>query len=1072
MQFENFYIIKVFINPTTNGEWKMSSNKYDWENPAIIKRNKEDGHVLAFSYESEADALGSVKPPYFESLNGSWKFYWQMGLDNCPESFYQVSFDDSSWRSITVPSVWQTEKVGSYPYYYASTYPRAISRSKKKIPSIDHDMQEIGIYRRDFDVPASFIGNEIFIHFGAVKSAMELYINGSFVGYSQGSMTPHEFNITKYCAEGKNSVAVKVYRYSDAQYLEDQDMWLLCGIYRDVYLYAEPKLCIRDFFVSTDLDAEYRNSDLSLKVQVNNYRSASKKVKVRAFIEKDGVRTDIGETELEAANGKNTVELKAFIENPKKWSAETPELYRLLIELSDGNGFACYKSIRFGFKKVEIDGEHLLFNGKPLMLRGTNRHDFDPDHGWAVPKERFIEDLTLMKKANINAIRTSHYPDDPYLYELCDEFGFYVMDECDLESHGVRRKGVPGSNPVWTDACIDKMKRMVLRDRNYPCIFMWSLGNEAGDGENFAKMKQAALKLDSTRQFHYEGDFDFTKSDVISRMYPSADVMTKLGNREPITISLFDNIANSLAADSKPIPKEAYTKPVILCEYAHSMENSLGNFQEYMDDFEKYDNMCGGFIWDFVDQAIRYKAEDGDHWLYGTDFEKYEPKKPMTLPNTTAITGSNTYFCANGIVAADRKPHPAYYEVKKVFSEMKVKEVDLQKKTFKIINKKLFTDLSDYEVKWEIRADGVTVESGSLGTVSVEPQSEKEISVPYKTELGENKEYVLVISFVTTEDKPYCEKGYEQSFDQFVLKEKTEEEYKPAFREVTYVDHENKLVVQGEDFSLVIREGKIVSLKYGEKEYVKSEIKPNFFRALTDNDISYLNFMPPLIKMQPYYRWQRATDKLWGKLISAEQEKSGEVVIKYSWDVLSMSDVHSALTVYPDGKLSFSLKGTPKGGPILRFGMQFGLVKELDCVKWYGRGPQETYPDRKTGGKLGIYEMSVNDLEHHYMRPQENANRTDVRYVELTSEDRAKGLKFTAPCSTPLMFSAWHYTQNELEAATHIHKLRHTDITTFNFDLAQMGVGGDQPGDAQVREPYILHPNKEYEYSFTVEPIK
>lgn len=1049
----------------------MNSKKFDWENPAVIKKNKEDGHVIAFSYDSEEDALKRAETDYKLTLNGEWKFYWQMGLDGCPEDFYKTDFDDTKWRSIAVPSVWQTQKTGSYPYYYASTFPRAISRSKSKIPSIDHDMQEIGLYRRTFTLPEKYSGNEVFIHFGAVKSALELYVNGTFVGYSQGSMTPHEFNITKFLKDGENTVAAKVYRYSDAQYIEDQDMWLLCGIYREVYIFAEPKVCLRDFFITTDFDETYTDSDVALEVQINNYSETQKPVSVRAYIEKNGEKTEIGSIELTAEKGVNKIKFDKQVKAPLKWSAETPELYNLVIALSADGEKEIYKCIRFGFKKVQIVGEKILFNGQPLMIRGTNRHDFDPDCGWAVPKERFHQDLSLMKKANINSIRTSHYPDDPYFYELCDEYGFYVMDECDMESHGVRRKGVPGSNPVWTNAVVDKMERMVLRDRNHACVFMWSLGNEAGDGTNFTKMKEAALKLDTTRQFHYEGDFDFTKSDVISRMYPLADTMYKLGNREPITISLYDNIANQLAADSKPIPKEAYTKPVILCEYAHAMENSLGNFQEYMDDFEKYDNMCGGFIWDFVDQAIRYKAEDGDHWLYGTDFEKKEPRKPFQLPNTTAMTGSNTYFCANGIVAADRKPHPSYYEVRKVYAEMKVKEKDLQNGLFTLINKHLFTELSEFEIKWSITADGEEIENGTLRTVKVAPLSEAEIKIPYDIEKLPEKECILTVSFITKEDKPYCPAGYEQAFDQFVLKAAPEKEIKSPYRDITYIDHNGKFVIQGEDFSLVLREGKIVSLKYNEKEYVKTEIKPNFFRPVTDNDLSNTNFVPFLIPFHPYYRWQRATDNLRGKITSAELQDSGELVINLTWDVLSMSGVRSTLTVYPDGKLSFSLKGVPKGGALLRFGMQFGLVKEFDRVKWYGRGPQETYPDRKTGGKIGIYEMSVSDLEHHYMRPQENANRTDIRYAELFSQD-GKGLRFVSPSDTPLNFSAWHYTQNELEAATHIHSLKHTDITTFNYDLAQMGVGGDMPGDAHVREPYILHPNKEYEYSFVVEPIR
>lgn len=1050
----------------------MSNNKFDWENPAVFKRNKEDGHVIAFSYDTESEALKAEDSPYKQTLNGEWKFYWQMGLENCPTDFYKVDFDDSKWRDITVPSVWQMQNTGSYPYYYASTFPRAVSMSKRKIPSIDHDMQEIGIYRRNFDLPENFDGKEIFLHFGAVKSAIEVYVNGSFVGYSQNSMTPHEFNITKFLAPGENTVAAKVYRYSDSQYLEDQDMWLLCGIYREVYIFAEDKVCLRDFFITTDLDENYVNSNTDLKIYVQNYHSHERKATVKAFIEKDGKRTELGEKEFIAKNGKTEVEISKLIENPEKWSAETPNLYRLVIELKVDGESVSYKTIRFGFKKVQIVGEKILFNGQPLMIRGVNRHDFDPDNGWAVPKHRYLEDLSLMKKANINAIRTSHYPDDPYFYELCDEYGFYVMDECDLESHGVRRKGVPGSNPVWTGIAVDKMERMVLRDRNHACVFMWSLGNEAGDGDNFKKMKAAAIALDSTRQFHYEGDFDFTKSDVISRMYPLPDVMEKLGKREPITISLYDNIANALAADSKPIPKEAYNKPVILCEYAHAMENSLGNFQEYMDDFEKYDNMCGGFIWDYVDQAIRKKTPEGDQWLYGTDFEKLEPRKPFTLPNTTAISGSNTYFCANGIISADRKPHPSYYEVKKVYSEIKIKEKDLKNKTFTLINKKLFTDLSDYEIKWVVNADGVEIESGSLGTVTVPPLSEKEITIPYNNENLDNREYVLIVSYITKEDKPYCEKGYEQSFDQFIIKEKSEEKVKIPYRDMTWVDHNGKFVVQGENFSLVIRDGMIVSLKYNEKEYVKTEIKPNFFRAVIDNDLSTFNFVPFTIPFHPYYRWQKATQRERGMFVGAEQLKTGELEIRFEWDVISMSGVRSVITVYPNGKIKFYLKGTPKGGPILRFGMQFGLVKELDRVKWYGRGIHETYPDRKTGGKLGIWEMDVNDLEHHYMRPQENANRCDIRWVELSSQDNEKALKFTSPVDEPLCFSAWHYTQDELEAATHIHELKHSDITTFNYDLAQMGVGGDMPGDAKVREPYILHPGKEYEYSFTVAPVE
>lgn len=1049
----------------------MRETRHDWENPAVIKRNKEDGHTIAFAYAQAEKAVRREAPDTKITLNGDWKFHWQRGLKNEPTDFYLPDFNDESWRTIPVPSVWQTQKTGSVPYYYASTFPRAISRSKGKIPSIDHDMQEIGHYRRYFNLPEHFEGKEIFLHFGAVKSALEVYVNGEFVGYSQGSMTPHEFNVTKYIKPGENLVCAKVYRYSDATYIEDQDMWWLCGIYREVYLFCEEKVCLRDFFVTTDLDAEYKDSDTNVEITVNNYTKETKSATVTAqIVGADGKKQKLGALEFDAVAGSTTVNLRKVVKNPLKWSAETPNLYTLLLTL-EADGVKTYKAIRFGFKKVEIIGERILFNGQPMLLRGVNRHDFDPDCGWAVPKERYYQDLDLMKRANINSIRTSHYPDDPFFYDLCDEYGFYVMDECDMESHGVRRKGVPGSNPVWTNAVVDKMERMVLRDRNHACVFMWSLGNEAGDGTNFTKMKEAALALDKTRQFHYEGDFDLTKSDVISRMYPLKDTMDKLCNKEAITITLYDNIANQLAADSKPIPKEAYTKPVILCEYAHAMENSLGNFQEYMDDFEAHDHMCGGYIWDYVDQSLRLKTPDGDHWLYGTDFEKSEPRRPLQLPNTTAMTGSNTYFCANGIIAADRKPHPSYYEVKKVYCEIKVTEKDREQQIFTVKNKHLFTDLSDFEFCWKVEAEGVEIESGICENVNAAPLSESDFTVPYsKEKFTAGKECVLTVSFRNRTEKRWCEQGFEQGFDQFVLQEAASAPVLHDGAPVSLTNGANTVAVSGENFAVRIAGGQIVSLQYDGKEMLKDNVRPNYFRAVTDNDLSNTNFVPFLIPFHPYYAWQRATNGLKGNIASAAVQADGSAKIEVKWTVGGMKNVSSLITVYPDGAISISHRGTPTH-TLTRFGTQMAFSGDLEYVKWYGRGPQETYCDRKTGARIAMHKMTVTDLEHHYMRPQENGNRTDVRFVELTDKD-GKGLRFEAEVGTPLQFSAWHYSQNELEKATHIHELKHRDITTFNFDLAQLGVGGDMPGDAHVREPYILHGNREYAYTFTMSPIR
>lgn len=613
--------------------------KFRWEDPSIFKINKEDGHAIMMPYDSENEALSGNESKYKQSLNGKWKFYWQRGLKNQPENFQLVSFDDSHWDEINVPSVWQTEGY-SVPYYYASTFPKAFSRTKSKIPSIDHNMQEIGFYRKTFVLDEVFDNREVFLHFGAAKSALEVYVNGEFVGYSQGSMAPHEFDITKVLKKGENVITAKLYRFSDGSYLEDQDMWWLCGIYRDVYLFAEPKVCLRDFYFKTDFDDTYNDSNVTLNMYFNNYNNIRGKIKVSAkLIDSKNEEIELGSSEKELSGGKETITYNKTVKSPDKWSAETPNLYTLVMSVELDGKVICVKSYKVGFKKVEIKGEKIYFNGMPLMIKGVNRHDFDCDYGWAVPKYRYTQDLDIMKQNNINSIRTSHYPDDPYFYDMCNKYGFYVMDECEVETHGVRRKGVPGSNPVWTGAVVDRMQRMVLRDRNNPCIFMWSLGNEAGDGSNFMEMKKSALELDDTRQFHYEGDFDLTKSDVISRMYPTKDIMEKLGNKQPITISLYDNIANQLAADSKPIKAEMYEgKPVVLCEYAHSMENSLGNFQEYIDDFEKYDNMCGGFIWDFVDQALHVKDENGnDNYLYGTDFQGKEPHKLIDIDRKSVV---------------------------------------------------------------------------------------------------------------------------------------------------------------------------------------------------------------------------------------------------------------------------------------------------------------------------------------------------------------------------------------------------------------------------------------------------
>ena len=1045
--------------------------KFNWENPEIFKINKEDGHAIMMPFDSEKDALSAKESNYKQSLNGKWKFYWQRGLKNQPENFQLTSFDDSHWDEINVPSVWQTQGY-SVPYYYASTFPKAFSRSKGKIPSIDHDMQEIGFYRKSFTLNENFNGREIFLHFGAAKSALEVYVNGEFVGYSQGSMTPHEFNVTKVLKPGENVITAKLYRYSDGSYLEDQDMWWLCGIYREVYLFAEPKLCLRDFYFKTDFDDSYTDSNVTLNMYINNYNNIRGKMTASAkLIDSNNGEILLGTKETELSGGNEAVTFTETVKAPEKWSAETPNLYTLVMTIELDGKIICVKTYKVGFKKVEIKGEKIYYNGMPLMIKGVNRHDFDCDNGWAVPREIYTQDLDIMKQNNINSIRTSHYPDDPYFYDMCNKYGFYVMDECEVETHGVRRKGVPGSNPVWTGAVVDRMQRMVLRDRNNPCVFMWSLGNEAGDGSNFMEMKKAALALDNSRQFHYEGDFDLTKSDVISRMYPTKDIMEKLGNKQPITISLYDNIANQLAADSKPIKAEMYEgKPVVLCEYAHSMENSLGNFQEYIDDFEKYDNMCGGFIWDFVDQALHVKDENGnDNYLYGTDFQGQEPHKLIDIPNTTAMTGSNVYFCANGIIGADRKPHPQIVEVKHGYQNIGITAVDASNGEFKLKNKFLFTNLSDFNCKWVIKAESEEVLSGELGKIECAPLEECNIKIDFdSSKLPNDKEVILTVSFETTKESLGIEKDYEIAFEQFIINAMPQPKDDNADGNLDFDINGKRVTVKGDNLEVIVDDGKIVSYKIDGKELLKAPLMPNYFRALTDNDIDFLNFTPQWAKFHPFYAWQRATHHTRADKTEVTKNKNA-VEIHIAFSTAGLKKSVATYRVYPDGRLYVFHSAVPTKG-MLRFGYQMTMDKSMEYITWYGRGPKPTYIDRKLGSKIDLYKSSVTDFEYRYMRPQESSNRCDVRYFTLTDKN-GFGIKVDAYYDNPINFSAYHYTTDGLEKATHINDIPYEDITTVNIDHRQLGVGGDLPGQAFVREPYTMPKGQKQEYSFVITPI-
>ncbi|MBQ7580942.1 MAG: DUF4981 domain-containing protein [Clostridia bacterium] len=1036
-----------------------------WENPEIIAQNKEAPHVIAMPYP-DMETMDRGESPFRLSLNGIWKFFFKKGEFDIGEEYTASGVDASGWEDITVPGLWQLQKDYTNPYYFANSYPSAISTSKKKIPSIDRELQETGVHTRTFVLPESFKNRRTFIHFGAVKAGLELYVNGRRVGYSQGSNTPHEFEITDFVAPGENRVTAVVYRYTDGTYLEDQDMWFMSGIYRDVYLYSEPKTALRDFFFRTRLTDNCKNAVLEGTLYFAGSGNPEEKAKIDVVLKNSEEETRVFSDEVYFKDGKNEISFEKIVASPLLWSNEKPNLYTLIIRVGY-ESTVTYKYVRIGFRQVEIVGEKILLNGQPLLIRGVNRHDFDPDHGWSVPDERYIQDLNIMKRCNVNAIRTSHYPNDPRFYDLCDEYGFLVMDECDMETHAVRRKGVPGSDPVWKNAVCDRMQRMVLTDRNHPCIFMWSLGNEAGDGDNFREMKNVAMDYDGTRPVHYEGDFDLTTTDVISRMYPTRELVEKLGNRQEITISLFDNIANALASDNKPIKKEDYTKPVIFCEYAHSMENSLGNFREYMDAFEKYENLCGGFIWDFVDQAIHKKGDDGvDRWLYGDDFsEKGKWYKPPF--NIRAITGSNNYFNANGIISADRQLHPAALEVKKVYAQMKVEEIDAKQGRFLLKNKQLFSDLSGFDLWYEITCDGKTILKKQIHREiysDVPPLGERELTIEYDLEKEYDGELLITFSFLLAKDERYADKGYEQTFDQFLLKEKEVKPKQHSGSKLVFRGENGDFKVVGEDFEYRFKNGTIMTAEKNMEMPLGREQKIHVYRALTDNDIDFFNFFLPLKKFNSLYRWKKSELKQRVKHINVK--KSDDTVeVETQFSLKDMKHVAAKYTVYADGEIDVSLRGIPKRD-MLCFGMKFILPKKFDFVRWYGRGEHENYCDRKTGAKIGLYEKTVNELEHRYMRPQENGQRTDVR--ELTLSDGRCTIRFERNTETPFCFTCRHYDSADLDEAAHIHELEEKDVTVLTVDLMQRGVGGDLPGSASLREPYIMHKNKEYLLSFTM----
>ncbi|MHA1683015.1 MAG: glycoside hydrolase family 2 TIM barrel-domain containing protein [Promethearchaeota archaeon] len=1039
--------------------------KPDWENAEMIGKYKEPAHCTLIPFDSIENALKPQEPtehernstsPFYMTLDGSWKFSWVRKPSERPAQFYKEDYDVSKWNEIPVPSNWQRHGY-SIPIYTNVTYPYSINIKKDEIPGIDHEYNPVGSYKRDFKCPREWIedGRQIFIHFDGVKSAFYLWINGQDAGYSQGSMTPAEFNITRFVKEGRNTIAVEVYRWSDGSYLEDQDMWRFSGIYREVFLFSTPGVHVRDFHVRTAFDAKYDDATLLLGVKVCNYGVAEINHCNLDVLVMDAGGTQINETITREVKflGNNEVKVNFMqdFKSPRKWNGEEPYLHTLVIVLRDRDGGVLeVETTKFGFRQVEIKDSQILLNGVPLYFKGADRHEHDPDKGRACPRWRMVQDIKLMKQFNVNAVRTSHYPNHPFWYDLCDEHGIYLIDECNMESHGLRNE-VPASDLQWEAASIDRMVSMVERDKNHPSVIMWSLGNEAGFGDNFIKMYHAAKNIDMERPVHYEQDYNLEITDVVSRMYAPIETMEKLGKREVLG----------------GLKSETYQdRPVILCEYEHAMGNSCGSFDEYIKVFEKYPHLQGGFIWDWVDQGLRETDEKGDeYWTYGGDYGDE--------PNDRA-------FCCNGLVAPDRTPNPHLTEIKKGYESIKMELVDAGEGKIIVRNGYQFRDLNFVVPTWEVTADGRVIDGGDLEPLALQPGERREVFIPYNKKYFEvqgslqpGAEYFLKLSFKLKSDEWWAPAGHVVAWNQYELPFKSPSAPQlelSSLGRVELSETGTEIIVKGSTFKVRFdkKTGDLVSYKVGADEMFTRPPVPNFWRAITENDRSgrmdfWFGYATPDFQDECKEFKEITAEKINDSLIKVRSVTARVL----SDDDEVLSDYVMTYKILGNGAIvienEFEIEAI-----FPRLGTQFEIPGKFKNLTWFGRGPHESYWDRKQSAAVGLYSGLVQDQLHDYVVPQENANKTDVRWVALLDDD---GKGFLVVGAKPVGFSAWPYSLKTLDEAQHINELLpYSENITVNVDHVQMGIGGGGCG-ALPPETYMPGEGK-YNYSFLIIPYR
>ncbi|MFT3823576.1 MAG: glycoside hydrolase family 2 TIM barrel-domain containing protein [Chitinophagaceae bacterium] len=1019
----------------------VKAQQNEWENPQVFEWNKEKPHATFMLFNNVQDVKNDEysRSPFYQSLNGTWKFVYVDKYADRLQDFYRTDLDDNRWSDLAVPSNWEVKGFG-IPIYTNITYPHP------KNPPYIGENNPVGTYRKTFTVPDTWDGREVLLHFGSISGCAYVYVNGQKVGMTKASKTAAEFNVTKFLKKGTNLLAVQVFRWHDGSYLEDQDFWRLSGIERDVFLYSLPKLTVWDFFVKGDLDAKYTDGLFSAVVDLRRFAgNALTPGSVTVDVLDAGGKAVFTKQQpvTASADTLQSVSFSGTVKKPLKWSAESPDLYQCVITLKDQQGkVIAVTGAKIGFRKVEIRDAQLLVNGVPVLVKGVNRHEHDDVNGHTTDRALMVKDIRMMKELNINAVRTSHYPNDPLWLKLCDQYGLYIVDEANIESHGMGAEWQswfdkakhPAYLPEWVPAHMDRITRMVERDKNHASVVIWSLGNECGNGPVFHDAYTWIKKRDLTRLVQFEQAGEDWNTDIVCPMYPRVANMKKY------------------AADSTK------KRPYIMCEYAHAMGNSNGNFQEYWDIIASSKHMQGGFIWDWVDQGLKTKDLNGKtFWAYGGDLGSF-------------YWQNDENGVADGIISSDRTPDPGAYEVKKGYQSIQFKAVDAARGVFTIANQYDFTNLDQYNFKWELYRNGEKVKE-DVFAVTLLPHQQKEITLQIPMfKATEGSEFYLNLLAFTKNETDLVAAGHEVAREQFAYAGNYFARNFSKGGTLSITKDSNKLTftsgtITGE---IDLRQGRISRYAAGTDVRVVNRFpEPYFWRAPTDNDFG--NNMPANLGI-----WRNAHDSRRVKKVTAGEQTADGVAVKVEYDLVAINVPYVVeYFIQNDGaiRVTASIDMTGRDLPELpRFGMRMQLPGAYGNLQYYGRGPWENYNDRNSASFIGIYSDSVaNQFYKGYIRPQESGYKTDVRWLTLTNA-QGKGLMIEG--IQPFGFSAIDHAAEDLDPGLTKKQQHPTDLIPHKevfliVDLKQRGVGGDDSWGALPHQQYRLL-DKKYSYSYII----